>query len=324
MIALLSFGFAGCKKTNEPGGKKVADGSGTKAGANSLVGSYDGLTEVESKIKRLTDSESLIQSFSGQMKTLAKSVRDRSTQVGDFVNESIEYNGFEDSFDLDSKLSSFDTDKESGKPVNSFYIPVGANSNPVPFSKIWEPILSKARFTDSQFGTLSGQFSDDFTEFEMETKFEGRVSFSDGTVGGAKGIQTLTWRLSQSDAWMLVGWKQTELKLIAAKQVLFEDVTESAFPDEATREKVASSSHQDLIRRLSKIKTGKFFKDARNEYKSFSDWESTFQYPGVSVVDVDQDGFEDVFISDRWQSAQLLRNNGDGTFEDITLSLIHI
>ena len=60
------------------------------------------------------------------------------------------------------------------------------------------------------------------------------------------------------------------------------------------------------------------FKHARPEYKSFDDWESAFQYPSVSVLDLNQDGFDDLFVTDRWAPAQLLQNRGDGTFEDVT------
>ena len=108
-----------------------------------------------------------------------------------------------------------------------------------------------------------------------------------------------------------------KLKLVSSPAPLFEDVTESVFPDEATRTKVARSSHQELIVENSKKET-RAMKDARAGFKAFSDWESAYQFPAASVVDIDRDGFDDLFITDRWQSAQLLRNNGDGTFEDIS------
>lgn len=38
---------------------------------------------------------------------------------------------------------------------------------------------------------------------------------------------------------------------------------------------------------------------------------------GVTVGDIDNDGHPDLFLT-RWRAYQLLRNNGDGTFEDVT------
>ncbi len=48
---------------------------------------------------------------------------------------------------------------------------------------------------------------------------------------------------------------------------------------------------------------------------------SVGQYPSVSVVDFDNDGYEDLFMTDRWQAVQLLRNQGDETFVDVTKSV---
>ena len=36
------------------------------------------------------------------------------------------------------------------------------------------------------------------------------------------------------------------------------------------------------------------------------------------MLDLNQDGFDDLFVTDRWAPAQLLQNRGDGTFEDVT------
>ena len=43
---------------------------------------------------------------------------------------------------------------------------------------------------------------------------------------------------------------------------------------------------------------------------------SANQRPGISVVDIDNDGFDDLYITVRRGPNQLLRNRGDGTFEE--------
>ena len=47
------------------------------------------------------------------------------------------------------------------------------------------------------------------------------------------------------------------------------------------------------------------------------DISSLYQKPGVSVVDVDRDGYDDIYIMPTWGQNLLLHNQGDGTFEDI-------
>jgi hypothetical protein len=44
---------------------------------------------------------------------------------------------------------------------------------------------------------------------------------------------------------------------------------------------------------------------------------ATATHPGLSVVDIDRDGFDDLYVTVRWGKNMLLRNRGDGTFEEI-------
>lgn len=317
LIVTVQF-VAGCGKKTEPGktggksGVTNSDSGGPVAA--SLKATYENLTPEQRKIKSLSDSESLIQSLTGHLSTLAGSFRDANVDLDSFVDSSIQYTGIVDGFDLKESLGEIGKD---GHLTASFYVPIENSQRTIHFSEVWKPVLAGQRFNDSQIGVLKGTFSEDFESFEMETKFEGRIQFAEGKVGGAKGHQTLGWKRQSTGEWVLVSWIQKDLKFVAAKRTLFEDVTAKAFPEEVTRKKIARSSHQEMILRNSQVKKGPI-KDARPVYKSFNDWESAYQYPAVSVVDLDRDGFDDLFITDRWQSAQLLHNKGDGTFEDIT------
>lgn len=314
--------LTGCNKKSGNNGGGANSESATKVDGGeapgqlvaSLKSTYEGLTPEQQKIKRLSDSEALIQSLTGHLKTLAKSFRDSATDVSSIVGSKIEYKGVSTQFDLEETLGNVGNDEHS---VVSTLLELDTGTRKVAFGEVFKPLLMNQRFSDSQLGVLKGTFSDDFEVFEMETKFEGRIAFADGKAGGAKGYQTLLWNRQPTGAWLLSSWIQKDLKLQLSEQTLFEDVTAKAIPNEETRQKVARSSHQEMILRHSREKIGPI-KDARPTYKSFNDWESAYQYPAVSVVDIDRDGFDDLFITDRWQSAQLLRNQGDGTFEDIT------
>jgi hypothetical protein len=45
------------------------------------------------------------------------------------------------------------------------------------------------------------------------------------------------------------------------------------------------------------------------------------RHPGLAVVDLDRDGFDDLYVMARWGPNQFLRNRGDGTFEEIAAQL---
>ena len=45
------------------------------------------------------------------------------------------------------------------------------------------------------------------------------------------------------------------------------------------------------------------------------------RHPGLAVVDLDQDGFDDLYVMARWGENMFFRNRGDGTFEEIAADL---
>ena len=42
---------------------------------------------------------------------------------------------------------------------------------------------------------------------------------------------------------------------------------------------------------------------------------------GVSVVDLDRDGFDDFYVVDPWSENMFFHNRGDGTFEEVAAEL---
>ncbi len=304
-VAILSLG---CSKKNSPTSppNDVVNAASTRI-----------LTADQQRVKAITDSENLIQSLSTEMKTLARSFSVQPQDVSSFVSPTINYSGLE--------LSSFSSlmaqaENDDDDPMtHSFYWPVTESVAPVPLSEVWKPLLDYHRLDDCQLGILQGTFGDGGDAFEMKTKFEGRFQTDDGQMFGVKGHQTLGWKSDGSNGWKLTSWVQADLKVLTARESFFENVTESAFPETATRKKLERSSHQELLlRRSTETGQSKDLTPAREDFAGFSDWYSVFQYPSVSVVDIDQDGYDDLFVTDRWQSAQLLRNKGNGTFEDVT------
>ncbi|MEM7785928.1 MAG: VCBS repeat-containing protein, partial [Planctomycetota bacterium] len=84
-----------------------------------------------------------------------------------------------------------------------------------------------------------------------------------------------------------------------------------------TREMVQKYSHWEIMEKHSQIATPSI-RHTKIQYKRFNDWESSFTFPCVSVLDWNDDGFDDFFVTDRWQPSQLLENQGDGTFKDVS------
>ena len=286
------------------------------------------LTDDQIRIKGITESETLIQALSGKKSLLTKSFTSDSVDSSQFADAKVTYTGIADG----ELLALIDEAKTNRRPEDLATVvkwPIGKSPISVSFGDVWAPLLAGQRFEDAQFGVLKGSFLDS-GEFEMETKFEGRIRLEDSRLCGVKGYQSLIWKQVSPDDWKVVGWKQKKLTLIETETPLFQNVTADAFPDAETLKKISTATHQDLIVTrcgemdlIRTVENGKVIetqaiKEARAEFKGCNDWGSVGQYPSVSTVDFDQDGFDDLFITDRWQSPQLLRNNGDGTFADVT------
>lgn len=88
-----------------------------------------------------------------------------------------------------------------------------------------------------------------------------------------------------------------------------------SLPEPVTLEAVTSSEHDEYLSDL--VQHGSyplFFPDPIEQFP----FDASYNFPAVSVVDFNNDGLDDLFLSSRWDPTQLLKNNGDGTFEDVT------
>lgn len=264
------------------------------------------------RIAQVVKSEELILALTPRLKKLVSTLAQSEAAEADCAElPAISYEGLAD-LDLLSEL-------QLGKSalVTHHRWPLADEpQRGVGAHRIWQRLREYLQFEDTQVGTLNGRFVDRDT-FVMETKFEGRcrLKSDSNVVFGIKGKQSLEWQRSEVHRWELSAWKQKRLELISAVEPLFAEVTEEAIPDLATRENLIRSVHQEyLISRL----------DANSkeapvaEYGEFVDWECGTQFPSVSVVDYNRDGWDDLLVLDRWDDVVLLRNQQDGTFEDVT------
>lgn len=184
---------------------------------------------------------------------------------------------------------------------------------------MWRKLLDDALyFEHARFYIERGDFQDrSRREFLADVRFEGLLRHRDGTLSGVKARQDVLWRNTGSRAapvWRISTWRQRELSTISTPRLFYEDVLESAIPDPETRLRAQDSVHQQLLRKYFAGESvplppgyhdSRFFPDASNEH------------PGLSVVDIDADGWDDLYLTDRWGKNQLWRQLGDSTFEEV-------
>lgn len=99
-------------------------------------------------------------------------------------------------------------------------------------------------------------------------------------------------------------------------ELLFGEVLDSVLgPEVAAQAK--RSVHEEI--RLAKLldKDNKTFKEPHKHFTL----EALDRHPGIAVVDLDRDGFDDIYFLADYGRDMFFRNRGDGTFEEIAAKL---
>ncbi|NQV25210.1 MAG: VCBS repeat-containing protein, partial [Rhodopirellula sp.] len=116
-----------------------------------------------------------------------------------------------------------------------------------------------------------------------------------------------------ADRWRVVEWEQISFETIVAEQTFFAESLDRVIPDAQLRRQLRDSIHErhilDRYAALSKHEKW----EGPHPYFSVV---SQDRHPSLSVVDIDQDGLDDIYVMARWDRNLLLHNKG-GYFEDV-------
>ena len=162
----------------------------------------------------------------------------------------------------------------------------------------------------SRFSIVSGQFTDD-----GRTAFRTKVSFSGSAEGLAlSSTHAVDWKQLQGGEWKVSSWVTRKLSVQRSTGALFEEVLDNSISDPASLAQARTSLHQKIL--VDSYFGGKPAKLPPNYSDSRFYPDSINMHPAVSVVDIDRDGHDDLYLCVRWGKNQLLRNLGNGTFEE--------
>ncbi len=148
----------------------------------------------------------------------------------------------------------------------------------------------------------------------------------DGAAAVVKGGFELEWRRAVPTAsdghaveavepaltsgWQIVEWSTGDLVATLAPQRFFADVLESAVPQRLASELI-HSRHERYIEEY--LRDPGRFQPPHPLFEAISH----DRHPSLSVVDIDDDGWDDLYVMSRWEPNRLLRNRRDGTFEEV-------
>lgn len=199
--------------------------------------------------------------------------------------------------------------------------PVESNSRQVARESLdlWRPFLETVDYFDTAgFYLVRGAFDGD-GGFHTDMGFGARAYLKDsGTVAQVSAKLSVGWveerpEGAEESVWRIGEWKTKSLEFVAAPQPLFDEVLDTAVANDRQLAEARRSRHEELIIE------GTLAEDY-DWPDHFKKW-SQGQHPGVSVVDIDRDGYDDFYVMPRRGKNMLFRNRRDGTFEDVAAEL---
>lgn len=226
--------------------------------------------------------------------------------------------------DLDAATNKTDADLETEFLTWPVALP---QTLPRESLRIWPSFLETLIYLKyAELAIVDGSFSDARrSKFVAEVKFAGLGRTIDGQTNNDRLLHAvakleLTFErdvlpASKPSSWRLHGWKTKSFRTVARADVMFQEVLDSMANPSAVAS-LRRSFHEELSAKIVLAKTAEEKLRAR-PFPSF-DLSSWMSHPGLSVVDYNGDGFDDLFITRRTGPNTLLRNNGDGTFENAT------
>ncbi len=215
--------------------------------------------------------------------------------------------------DIEGEVS-FEAKPPAGHFVAEQELDLAESSQQVPRAELslWNPLLEKIDyFEHAKLKIVKGSFrSDQHDEFECLVKFSGLARNKVGSWSSLSGKQSLTWSKQAQGDWKISKWETKKFSTATSTHRFFSDRLDEALPNFSDRAKARHSIHEEELI--------KYYKSGKTRARSFDFAPIAMsQKPGISVVDIDQDGYDDLYIMVRMGKNLLLRNRGDGTFEEI-------
>ena len=181
---------------------------------------------------------------------------------------------------------------------------------------LWRTLVETVSYWEhAKFYFVRGDFRDEtLSEFHADVGFKGLARQKNDQWAGVKGKLKVTWiadtTVADNKKWKIGEWKTVELKTIESPELLFTETLASALPAASDLRNARTSAHEEAVRA--------YYQGGakRIPWEYFSPI-SANQRPGISIVDIDNDGFDDIYIMVRRGPNQLLRNLGNGTFEEV-------
>ena len=180
--------------------------------------------------------------------------------------------------------------------------------------QLWKPFFETINYCEyTKFSIVRGELIAD-DEFAAEISFSALAETVGGQSRSVKATQHVTWRRSPDDPdqWHIVGWQQASFETTDRPGLLFRESLDDALRDQREVSRARESVQEQLVLQFAQ---GEMRLPVAMPAHHF-ELTSSLQHPGLSVVDVDSDGLDDLYVMRRWGRNLLFHNQGGGHFKE--------
>lgn len=173
---------------------------------------------------------------------------------------------------------------------------------------VWNDLLSSLyEVSDASFGFISGR-SEDGVLLESLLKFSGKGQDKNKQHVSLQGKVTVDW-VRSGESWKITSWRTESLTVTRRKELLFSNAMPALFNARDFELATRSFHEEKLTEFIEKNET----RLPKTDYNPYFMPESGYLHPAVSVIDINEDGWDDLFVTSLWAPCQLWVNHGGGT-----------
>ena len=177
--------------------------------------------------------------------------------------------------------------------------------------QLWEPLFAALHSCDyAAFHIETGHFLDaEKAIYQARLRFDASAQTKGGERAQVRAWLVIDWQQGEDASWRIRRWETESLEMLTRAHALFAEVLDEVLPHDEDRTRARFSRHAALVRQS--FSDSAFVAPHRHFTRQAFD-----RHPGISVVDIDADGYDDLYIAVRQGRNMLLHNGGDGTFDE--------
>lgn len=217
---------------------------------------------------------------------------------------------------------------ESRLDLATWSLELGPLGEPLPLAELqpWSSFFDRVSYLkhakvktglpDSEGDAPQGFIDGSDSAYRMRFALTGLALLASGRLGQIDARVGLEWaRASAEGEWRIESFRTERFEVVESNGLLFTEVLDRALPDSELLASARTSVEYDRVREFilgggkEPLESGFNFRDPADHH------------PGVAIVDLDRDGWDDVYVPARFGPNMMLRNRGDGTFEDIAVEV---